>query len=409
MFLVLGLAACMMSEDDSAVHTGETDTDTDTDVGATDSAEHVDDTGVPVDTDDGLAEAQFQALYDLATVQDFRIELSDAAIQSLDHSPFEYVEGNVEFAGQRFEQVGIRLKGSSTFQDWSGKPAFKIHLDEYVPDVRYAGKERFTLNNMTGDPAMAREVIGYRLWADAGMKVPRANYARVYVNAEFYGLYVNIEAMDERWLNRRYDDDEGDLWEGNDYSDFTMPGVQNFELVCGVGVVDELNEVSRQISQSGPNFYEDLDDVVDMDSFLDFWAWSIAIGNRDGYPYNQNDFFVYDDPSDGRIDFSPWGMDESFDTATPYYWDYVSGALAVYCLDDEDCVAKLYLAAGEALAFYEGYDVLGLADQVYALSAPVLIDDPRMPWTPLSVDQYREVLTIRLEAQPARIHAAMGI
>lgn len=358
--------------------------------------------------EDAANEALYQAFFDPAVVQTIELELGDAELRALRRDPFEYVEGNVIVNGTRLDTVGIRLKGSSSYQDFDGKPAFKVKFNAYVSGQKYATLERLTLNNMVGDATMSKEMIGYALWTSVGMPVPRINYARVSVNGEFFGLYTNLESMDDHLLERRYGNGTGDLWEGNDSADFTRRGVDHFELVTGVGDIDALDTVRQTLAGAPADaFLEEADTVLDMDSFLDFWAYSIAIGNKDGYPYNLNDYFVYREPVDGRFDFSPWGMDESWDTAM--VWSSVGGTVAQKCINDEDCVAALREHTSAAVAAYEAFDPEGWALGVWELSAPIAEEDPRRPYTAQQVTAERIALLERVRRWPARVRAQMGI
>jgi len=387
------------------------------------------DTGEP--PDDGEDEA-YAAFYDMSVIQQVVIEVSRQTMNDMDVEAYyaysanpsdpelSYWDSNVLINGERYDHVGLRLKGSSTFQYWDGKPSLKVKFNEYDDTVRFAGLKRATFNNMTGDPAMAREVIGYKFWRDAGMAVPQANFCQLYVaidgeEPEYFGLYTNLEAMDSEWIERNYEDDAGDLWEGNDYADFSSDGIGNFELVTGPGDTDALDEARRQVQNHGDDFYSDVNDVLDMDQFLDFWAFSVAIGNRDGYPFNQNDFFIYHNPADGRFNFSPWGMDESWDDYTQDYWYYVNGAVAQYCLYyDATCPERYYEAQAQALDLYEAYDFPALTQAMIDLTEQAMADDPRKNWggyamTTRDVDYYRENLLYKVEIYPGMLRTAIGL
>ncbi len=369
-----------------------------------------DDTGEPEDTDDSEAveEATYQAFYDPGVVQTIALELSRGAIQSLRVDPFTYVEGKVTVNGQLFEQVGIRLKGSSSYQDFDGKPAFKVKFNAFVVGQKFAGLERITLNNMVGDPTQSKEMIGYALFTEMGLLVPRVSYARVSLNGELQGLYTNLESMDDHLLDRHYSDGSGDLWEGNDYADFTRHGLSYFELVTGVGDYAALETVQQTLAGAPPAaFLEEADTVIDMESFLDFWAYSIAIGNKDGYPYNVNDYFVYRDVADGRFDFAPWGMDESWDTGM--VWSYAGGEVALGCMRDEDCVSALYTHTADALLAYEAMDIESWALGVWELSEPLVEEDLRRPYTIGQVMAERATLLTRINRWPGRVRRQMGI
>jgi hypothetical protein len=383
----------------------ETDTETVPDNEDTSGRDTADTEDTPSDEE---TEAKYQAFYNPAVVQVIELELSRDAMQDLRRDPFTYVEGGVTINGERFDTVGIRLKGSSSYQDFDGKPAFKIKLNNYVPGQKYAGLERVTLNNMVGDPTQSKEMIGYALWTERGLLVPRVSYARVSLNGELQGLYTNLEAMDDHLLARHYGDGSGDLWEGNDSADFSRRGLSHFELVSGVGDYDALDTVKQTLNGAPADaFLEEADTVIDMDSFLDFWAYSIAIGNEDGYPYNLNDYFVYRDVGDTRFDFAPWGMDESWDTGM--VWNAVTGNVAEGCLDDEDCVTALYEHTAEAVLAYEAMDLESWALGVWDLSDPIVEEDLRRPYSTAEVLAARATLLTQITVWPSRVRRQMGL
>lgn len=393
------------------------------DIGGSDDTAQ--DTGdEPDDTaEDAEIDAAYEAFYDETSLRHVVIEVTADDIEAMDkearreyrdhpsNPELSYYPAAITIDGERIANVGIRLKGSSTFQFWDGKPSLKIKFNEFDAEQRFAGLKRATFNNMTGDAAMCREVVGYHFWRSVGMPVPRATFAELSLvvdgaEPELLGLYTNLEAYDSEWLERNYADDEGDLWEGNDSADFSRRGISHFELVTGLGDTEALDDARDQVQNHGDDFYADVDDILDMESFLDFWTLSIAIGNRDGYPFNLNDFYIYQDPADGRFDFMPWGMDESWDTATPQYANYVGGSVAQFCLYyDATCPGRYYDALSQNVQLYESADLATFASEMQALTAEAMADDPRKNYggwalTPAQVEQYRTALNYRIEMYP---------
>lgn len=364
------------------------------------------------DADDGgcsieETSPEFEALFDDAVLQEIRLELSADAIADLNADPLAWVAGTFEHAGVRIENVGFRLKGSSTFQDFSGKPSLKIGFDKFVADQRYGGDmERLTLNNLTNDTASGREVVAYKIWNQGGMMAPRASYAKVYVNGEYYGLYAALEPMDDHWVDRRYCKGGGDLWEANDSADFTSLGAPHFELAAGKGEGLGLTEASDVLAQPADDYYASAGQFVDMDQFIDFWAWSMATGNLDGYPYNLNDYFLYGDPEDeDRFHFSPWGLDETWDTG--WYFQWGQGVVGFNCAADYECLQRVKERTEAALQAYEGMDVPGMFEDAWALTEAAMLEDPRMPWTGPQVQEARSQLLTLVAGWPDYVRTSM--
>lgn len=352
------------------------------------------------------ADAQYDAFFDLNTITEVELTLSEASIAALTADPYTYAEGDLRIGDTVLTGVGVRLKGS---QDLTAKPSFKISIDEYDTSLDYGGMERLTFNNMEDDAAQIREVLAFNLWAQAGMVAPRAAFSRVLVNGELFGLYASIETMDENFLARHYQDDGGDLWEANDSADLTPFGIDHFELAAGDGDKDALAIAADVInSGSGADFYTIASEVINAEQFLDYWAWNLILGNDEGYPYEQNDFFLYADPADaGRYAFCPWGLDEVF--GDTLQWNYVVGMVAVRCYYDNVCQQQLIDRAANAFTVFETMDAGGLASNLYILTEAAMAEDPRRSFTVSEVEAARSELDARIVTWPAELKIQLGI
>ena len=267
---------------------------------------------------------------------------------------------------------------------------------------------------------MCREVLGFHAWREAGMPAPQANFAQVFVSIDggapaAYGLYANVEAMDSRWVSRAFEEDGGDLWEAQDSADFTDRGLGHFSLVTGEGDAAALDEARDQLQNHEGDFFDAAGEVLDMDAFMEFWTMSVAIGNRDGYPFHLNDYLVYLDPTDDRFDFVPASMGEGFDSGTPVYGRYVVGTVGQLCLYyDEDCAGRYVTALNAAIADVETSDLATFAAAAQVLTDVAVQDDPRKSWngesiTTAQVQAARETLNARIAAYPELLRAGLGL
>ena len=224
-------------------------------------------------------------------------------------SPFTYVMATIRIDGVLVEDVGIRKKGFLGSLD-DEKPALKIKFDEYVDGVEIQGYERLTLNNCRQDPALVRQCLGYDFFAAAGVPAPRCNFAHVVVNGADLGIYANVESVKKRFLKGHFADAGGDLYEGT-LSDFREGWSKTFEkktnkLEPDSGRIEMLRVALEATDDDLPQALEPL---LDVDTYLTFWAAEVLLGHWDGYAGNTNNFFVYDDPSTGKFLFLPWGTD----------------------------------------------------------------------------------------------------
>jgi hypothetical protein len=395
--------------------TGSTGTDTPDDTAPDeipgDSSADTGDTGEKPDKD-----AIYAAWFDETVIHTVDITVSEVNIRKLNNDGRTYVEADVVLDGTALPNVGLRLKGSSTYQDLNCsdglcKAAFKIKTDEYVPDQKYGSLQRITLNNMTTDYSQSKEVVIYNVLRDASQLSSRCSYARVTLNGEPWGLYANLEAMDDEWVKRRFEDPEGNLWATESSgSDFTDTGLSRWVINSGPGDKDQLEALTRALEQYEGDYFGELGGIMNTDQYLDYWAWCAAVGNYDGYPFNTNDVILYEDPlDDRRFVFMPWGTDESFDVYeySGRIWWYAYTALGQACLADPACVTELKARIQANADISEGMDMLTRAQAAWDLSEADVMTDPTRPISPGEVWRARDSLAAVMEGWPdyTREHA----
>jgi CotH protein len=259
-------------------------------------------------------------LFAPGTVQVFELTLPPASLQGLMAAPREYQPGTLVWQGQTFERVGVRLKGRTSFRDINGKAAFKIKLDEFVPGQRLLGLRRLTLNNMVQDPDFARERLAYHLYREAGVAAPRCNSARLVVNGTPWGLYANVETLDDEFVEGHYGKPIGNLYDtSNDrfFIDLTPANMALFERETKGEPADgsDLPQLLQVMTGPEATFLEDDARVIDVDQFLRVAAVQAVIANWDGFFAATNNYEIYRPPGSGRFVIFPWGEDQAFGKA----------------------------------------------------------------------------------------------
>lgn len=150
-----------------------------------------------------------QNLYDTKVIQDIRIEFKNPQWRYLLDSmklagDDKRVHAIVTVNGTRFEGAGVRYRGSSSYIEGGAKNPFNIKLDYLDSAAHFQGYRSLKLSNLTDDPTYVREVLGYQI-ARKFFPAPGANFAKVYINGQFEGLYVNIESINKDFLDRHFD------------------------------------------------------------------------------------------------------------------------------------------------------------------------------------------------------------
>jgi len=229
--------------------------------------------------------------------------------------------------GSRYAGVGICFRGASSyFMVPSGsKRSLNVSVDHTDPDLRLLGQNTLNFLNANGDPSMMSTFL-YSHLAAAHVPAPRANWVRVVINGESWGLYVNVEQFNKAFLKDRWPRFKGDgaRWKvlgspmatgGLDYrGEDLAPYRQRYELKTKERAEDwaALVALCRELCE-GPleTLEERLAPILDLEGTLWFLALDAATANSDGYWTRASDYSIYRDP-EGRFHVVPHDMNEAF-------------------------------------------------------------------------------------------------
>ncbi len=328
---------------------------------------------------DGLAEAD--PLYDPQAFPTFDLEIPDASRQALFDDPRSYQPATFTFEGVSYE-VGLRLKGWASMRALDEKAAFKIKFDEYVDGQRFFGLRRLTLNNMVQDPSMVHERIGYWFWREAGLTASRCNSARVNVNGEYWGVYANLETIDDEFAQNRFRSAPGNLYDILDYFVDVVPGSESgYELETNQLAPDTSDLTALIDAANQPAFVPDVEAMLDLDAALTVAAAAAIVSDWDGYFGARNNYKLYHELDRDRFLVLPYGIDQTFsDVAYDVYGsdsNRVNGHLFARCKSDPACLARYEAALESALAVWESLPLIEEMDRVWSQIQASAYEDPR--------------------------------
>lgn len=282
----------------------------------------------------GAQSLPYNPLFDETKVNSIFITIDEDSLLQL----YTDVESNHEYDVQfvydqdgirdTVEHVGFRLRGNSS--RYSAKKSFKVSFNTFDPGRKYEGYEKLNLNGSHNDPSMVREKLFYDAWNRFGLPARRSSFIRVYINELYYGLYTNMEEMDEVWCKDRFGDASGNLYKctypadliylGSDQEDYKYQGsttsggraydLQNNKFSDDYTDLVTLITILEQTSIS--NLTCELEKVFNVDAFLKAYAMDVASGNWDDYAFNKNNFYLYHNPFTGQIEFIAYDCDNTF-------------------------------------------------------------------------------------------------
>jgi CotH protein len=357
-------------------------------------------------------------LFDPNAVVEIDLGLSAEEIEALEADPDEYQPGTFELRvdgvpqGSPLGEIGIRLKGGlGSFRPLSKKAAFKIKFDEYVDDQTFFGLEKLTLNNMVQDPSMVHESLTYELFHALGMPASRTGYAFVRVNDLVYGLYLNIETLDEVSLPRWFES-TAHLYEADVPGVDVRPGgAEDFEV--DEGDDEDLADLEALIAAANVetgDWSDGMAAVADLEQMTRLWAVERYVGHWDGYAgqadpadLTPNNYYLHSDGT-GVFRMLPWGTDQTWIEHLEF-GEPAGGLLFNRCLADQSCEALYADALEEVHAALGGLELGKHAAELLKLLAPyrALETAPQLEETPAEVAASLEATCAFISERPVEL------
>jgi hypothetical protein len=263
-------------------------------------------------------------LYDIGQIQQIEITFTqvnwDYQLDTAKAGDDGYVMASqVKVNGVVFDSVGVKYKGSSSYSVASNKNPFNISLDEFI-NQDYMGHSTIKLSNCYQDPSMIREVLAYKILASY-MDCPRSNFAQVYINGNYIGLYSNDENIGNSFLGDKFNSTNGTQFKCNP---IVMPGpttkcnlkyinadsssyLNYYELKSATG----WNELVR-LCDTVTNYGSSLETIIDMDRVIWMLAYNAVTINLDSYNglFAQN-YYLYRDLNNRFVPIS-WDLNMAF-------------------------------------------------------------------------------------------------
>lgn len=213
--------------------------------------------------------------------------------------------------------VGVRLRGNtSRNQD---KKGFKIDFREFGGG-KFHDYKKFNLKPDVNDPSLIRELLTLKLYQDMNVPAARTHPVKLYMNDEYMGIYLNVEQIDDEFLNMRFGHEEGFLYKCA-YGASLEDNGQIYNKTIFESEINEENDTRAELN----NFVEVLngtyhpsqaaaqyESVFEVDNYLRQLAVEAVLGHWDGYTYNQNNFYLFYNDETGKFQFFPYDADNTW-------------------------------------------------------------------------------------------------
>ena len=266
-------------------------------------------------------------LYDTSVLRTIFLQFEDAdwEAQLIDfHRTDVELPATLIIDGKTYRDVGVHFRGNSSF---SGVPAGRKHsmqltLDWVHDEQNLYGYRTLNLYNANQDPTFQRIVL-YNDIARDYIPAPKANFVRVVINGESWGIYPNAQVFNKDFVRDAFKTTKGARWRapGNPRSgaglqyvgDDPAPYKRMFEIKTKddpkswadlINLAKVLNETPLDKLEAA------LAPILDIDGVLKFLAIDNALINSDGYWARASDYNIYQDER-GRFHFFTHDFNET--------------------------------------------------------------------------------------------------
>ncbi|NOQ74955.1 MAG: T9SS type A sorting domain-containing protein [Crocinitomix sp.] len=237
-------------------------------------------------------------------------------------APKQYMVASVEIDGTVIDSVGVREKGY--FSNWGSeglKEPLKIDFNEYVTGTKYDGLKKINLQNGFSDPTLMRDALAYKFMRDAGIAAPRSSYAKVYLNDTYWGLYVVVEQVDDRFVKNWFENENGNLYKCIDNTSLDWQGSSkvNYQDEFGLKtneVADNWDDFIHLVDKirEDDEFDDSISTALQMNNYLRVLAADVLMYNWDSYYDHGRNFYMYYDSLAGAFQWIPWDYNLAFST-----------------------------------------------------------------------------------------------
>lgn len=271
------------------------------------------------------------ALYDTKVLRTFFLEFEspdwESELADFYHTDVE-IPATLTVDGQKYPNVGVHFRGASSFFTVGEgyKRSLNLSLDYVDPEQRLYGYKTINLLNSHDDPTFMHTVL-YSHIAQKYLPVPKANFAKVAINGENWGIYTNAQQFDKIFLKEHYSSTKGTRWKikgsprGGGGLDYLGDDVELYKERYQIKSEDNpeawkaLVTLCRTLGETPSAELEAaLSPILDVDSALWFLALENALINSDGYWIRASDYSLYLDEQ-GKFHIIPHDMNEVFQPA----------------------------------------------------------------------------------------------
>lgn len=329
------------------------------------------------DTQGKAKDGVYSKLFNKESIQDVKINIDENNWNYLLQNAIDkptVLANSISIGNNTVLYVGIKTKGNLTLKEvWnstSDRFSFTINFGKYInTDNGYTEKQnlyglrKVALNNIYGDATLMKEYLSYELMTKMGVPTPEYSLINLYINDEFYGVYMMVESIDssltQRTLGEKSDylvkpeSSGGDLVYDNsldkyindngefDFSSIIYDEAKNivypsdksnplykynglwendedtfYDIVDMLPTIFKwmktLNELSNTDNPNTNEYKTKLEEIIDVDNLIRYFAVNTYLVNLDSYQSEKMQNYALYTNESGKASILPWDYNYSF-------------------------------------------------------------------------------------------------
>lgn len=270
-------------------------------------------------------------LYDPRTLRTlfFEFEGDDWSAELTDFRNTDVqVPAKLTVDGKEYRNVGLAFRGMSSQGVPEGyKRSLNVSIDLGDRKQKLNGYKTLNLLNAHTDPTFLHTVLYFDI-ARRYLPAPKANFVKVVINGESWGVYVNAQQYNRDFVQEWFQNADGARWKvpgspgGRGGLEYLGDNIDDYKRRYEIKSRDvpqswrDLIRLCKVLDETPADQLEAaLRPILDVDGVLWFLAIENAFINSDGYFLRASDYCIYQDtrgvfhiiPHDANEAFAPGG------------------------------------------------------------------------------------------------------
>jgi len=225
------------------------------------------------------------------------------------------------FTDNIYIPIKIVVKGDTI------KARMRIRGDSSRKEAKKSLKVKFVLNGSSktlnfnaefSDKSYIRQYLSSQIIRSSRQNCYHSNFANIYINGAFFGLYLMVENMDSRFLKNNLMSEKGNLYKATkDGACMSIFDDLENDWEKKSGRTEDRDDLKKLIldvnSISDSLYFNFIKSNFNYSQFVNMLALNIYLANASTYYHN---YYLYHSPN-GKWELLPWDMDK---TLSYYEW-----------------------------------------------------------------------------------------